>query len=178
MVTPVPTGEPHRQCPSARYPVAITVNEAESNGLVVSSACYGAFISHQGDLNGGVITDTPASVRTANNSMALRFLQEGAVAFIGHTSVSWSIVPDVSEELQNKGDFTIFIPPSKVDNGEQHFVALVFQYVAWHGWHPLDAWRQAKLEYMSTLYPGPGTPKCGEMKAQNDFVYYGLPPVR
>jgi hypothetical protein len=172
------SGEDRKPNGSKTYPVAITVNEADSNGLVISSACYGAFISNQSDLNGGVIPDTPATARTASNSMALRFLQEGAVAFIGHTSSGYSLRPDISQELQNKGDFTIFIPPSNVDSGQQHFVALVFQYVSWHGWHPLDAWRQAKLEYMSTLYPGPGVPRCGEMKAQNDFVYYGLPPVR
>ena len=175
-VTPAPSGPPQRQCPSNHYPEAITINEARSNGLVISSACYGAFISHQGDLS-DVVTDAPKAGRTASNSIALRFLREGAIAFIGHTSVGYSLRPDISEELQNKGDFTIFIPPSNLDGGQQHFVALVFEKVAWFGWHPLDAFRQAKFEYLSTLYPGPGVPRCGEMKAQNDFVYYGLPPT-
>jgi hypothetical protein len=178
-------GVPHTdvwkgQGPQPRdYPVAITVNEAESHGLVVSSACYGAFISHRSDLSEFTPDPNnpwPQDARKANNSVALHFLQSGAFAFIGHTSIGHSATPDISEEVKDLGPFTIYIPPRNIDGGQQHFVALVFEKAAWQGWHPLDAFRQAKWDYMPTLYPGPGVPRCGEKKAQNDFVYYGLPP--
>ena len=62
------------------YPLAFRTNEAASNGIVFSGACYGAYIENK----------TPA------NSICLRFLENGARCFIGSTGISYSW-PDSSE---------------------------------------------------------------------------------
>jgi hypothetical protein len=56
------------------WPVAFTASLAHSQGVVLSGACYGAYI----------IGKVPA------NSISLRFLRSGAKAFIGCTGVHYS----------------------------------------------------------------------------------------
>jgi hypothetical protein len=56
------------------WPVAFTASLANSQGVILSGACYGAYI----------IGKTPA------NSISLRFLRSGAKAFVGSTGIHYS----------------------------------------------------------------------------------------
>jgi hypothetical protein len=56
------------------YPEAFTVQEANSEGVVLSGACYGSYTFG----------------RTPTNSITLSFLESGARAFIGSTGITYS----------------------------------------------------------------------------------------
>jgi len=149
---------------------------------VVSGACYGAYIS------GG---------QTVTDSIALRFLENGAYAFIGSTATTYST--DYAEVEQVKMDeamadtsfdepapvqvggdvvdmifgrrWEIEIPLSPLDRGQQHFDWLVLSGIAHNGLSPLDSYLQAKRKFTELEYQ-----TCGEKKARFSYVYYGLAP--
>ena len=56
------------------YPQAFTVQEASSEGFVLSGACYGSYTFG----------------RTPDNSITLSFLRSGARAFVGSTGITYS----------------------------------------------------------------------------------------
>ena len=58
------------------YPEAFTVQEASSEGIVLSGACYGSYTFG----------------RTPEDSITLSFLRSGARAFIGSTGITYSPV--------------------------------------------------------------------------------------
>ena len=70
-------------------PVALTVAEAESQGVVLSAACYGA-MTHG---------------HTPEDSVALAFLANGSRAFVGSTVITYSYVraPDPSGLISGTG---------------------------------------------------------------------------
>jgi hypothetical protein len=149
-----------RVCPSSRYPTAFNVSQADSRGLVVSAACYGAYI------NGG---QTPA------NSVALNFLQNGAFAFVGSTAMTYSTAPrDYEIELCRDDGFCfpVRIVGDPVSRGHQHMDWGIFKRVSQQQMHPVDAYLSARLEEA-----GLDDPTCGEQKAVHSYVYYGLPPA-
>lgn len=60
--------------PEGGYPIAFTVDQAYSKGVVLTGACHGAYILD----------------RTAEESIALQFLASGARAFVGTTGIHYS----------------------------------------------------------------------------------------
>ncbi len=71
------------------YPVAFTVDEADSQGVVLSGACYGAM----------------TYLHTPEDSVALAFLANGTRAFVGSTVMSYSYVraPDPMDLISGAG---------------------------------------------------------------------------
>lgn len=161
-------GEAEPGKPASSSPlVAFEVATARSRGLVVSEACYGAWIMDD---------QTPA------NSIALAFLRNGAFAFIGSTTMTYSDWPPVEPEpeltvcnrdvlgsvLRTDEECVTFEvnPESPLETGVTKLSGGVFER-ATSGMHPLDAFHLARQEL------GQG---CFDEKHQNAFVYYGLPP--
>jgi hypothetical protein len=58
------------------YPKAFTVDEAKSQGVVLSAACYGAMTYRH----------------TPEDSVALAFLANGSRAFVGSTVITWAYI--------------------------------------------------------------------------------------
>jgi hypothetical protein len=71
------------------YPVALTVDEASTQGVVLSAACYGA-MTHR---------------HTPEDSIALAFLANGSRAFVGSTVITYSYIgaPDPSGLISGTG---------------------------------------------------------------------------
>ncbi|MBN1120365.1 MAG: hypothetical protein JXJ17_04755 [Anaerolineae bacterium] len=149
-----------RVCPSSRYPTAFDVSQADSQGLVISAACYGAYI------NDG---------QTTANSIALNFLQNGAFAFIGSTATTYSTKAQDEEIEMCRDDghcFPVRIVGEPLGRGHQRMDWSIFNKVSQDQMHPVDAYLSAKLEQT-----GLSDPTCGEQKAIHSYVYYGLPPT-
>lgn len=158
------TGEEVGKAPP--YPEAFRYTEARSQGLVVSEACYGAWIQDG---------------QTAANSIATAFLANGAFGFIGSTASTYSPVT-VTESVLTVCSRDIL---SSIFGGDEECVDLAVSFaedpltsdVAGFSWsiferamagtHPLDALFEARQNL------GGG---CPDGKHQNAFVYYGLPP--
>lgn len=75
------------------YPVAFTVAEAESEGVVLSGACYGTYTYN----------------RTPLDSIPLAFLHSGARAFVGATGITysplWTAGPDATGPMRHDAVF-------------------------------------------------------------------------
>jgi len=166
-------------CRGVKYPQAWNANwagGANSQGTIVSGACYGAFIGFTCDQN------FPANhpVRVAD-SIALTYLSHGAEAFIGHTASTYSYVytAEVSWCLPWPFDDVCgtrkTIKDWPVDQGGQAVEWFTLSEIA-KGVHPLDAYAQAKAILGDNLGPGAELFSV-ELKALHSYVYYGLPPA-
>jgi hypothetical protein len=75
------------------YPEAFTVEEAASQGIVLSGACYGGYTFS----------------RTPDNSITLSFLHSGARAFVGSTGITysplWTAGPDPTGPMRHDAVF-------------------------------------------------------------------------
>jgi hypothetical protein len=71
------------------YPVALTVDEADSQGVVLSAACYGAM----------------TYLHTPEDSVALAFLANGSRAFVGSTVMTYAYIraPDPMDLIRWTG---------------------------------------------------------------------------
>jgi hypothetical protein len=119
------------------YPQAFTVAEANSQGIVLSAACYGAYSFN----------------RTPENSISLAFLGSGARAFVGSTSITWSVPED----------------PTRMGALFEHtFLDALSQ-----GRAPLAAFMEAKRQMASFISAGNATAE--DVKTLNEYVYYGKP---
>lgn len=146
---------------AGRYPTAFEVSQADSRGLVISAACYGAYINEG---------------QTASNSIALSFLQNGAFGFVGSTAITYSNRPiDEQRDICNaQGEcLPVTIVGTPMSRGHQQIDWGIFKRVSRERMHPADAYLAAKLDQAAL-----GSPACGETKALHSYVYYGLPPVR
>jgi hypothetical protein len=120
---------------SPKYPEAFEVRLANSQGIVLTGCCYGAYVLG----------------KTADNSIALRFLQAGARAFVGCTGIHYSVLGTVPN-----------------DNG-QLFHSLFWGKVV-GGKAPLQAFFETKREYLDQTAMRPV-----HVKIEHQFVFYGSP---
>lgn len=145
-----------------RFPVAITADGARTSGLVVSEACYGAYLD---------------GLQSSANSVALAFLDVGAFGLIGSTAVTYSSVNPFGNATWKHCDANgqcrsiTLQQGDPLDRGVGAFSWDVLDRVK-AGTHPLDALFEVKQ-----AYPAWDKPTCGEKKALHSFVYYGLPPA-
>jgi hypothetical protein len=129
------------------YPGAFSVTDANSQGIVLTGACYGAYVFN----------------RTPDNSITLAFLASGARAFVGNTGMGyypvWREPPDPPRPM----------PPTR-------FGAL-FEDTFWNaladGKAPLAAFMEAKEALANIAMSGNGTAE--EVKLLSEHVYYGKP---
>jgi len=129
------------------YPEAFSVTEANSQGIVLTGACYGAYTFN----------------RTPENSITLAFLASGARAFVGNTGIGyfpvWTEPPDPPRP----------VPPTR-------FGALfedTFLRALADGKAPLAAFMEAKEAMANLVMSRNGT--AMELKLLSEHVYYGKP---
>jgi hypothetical protein len=132
---------------SPTYPAAFAVSKANSKGVVLTGACYGAYTFG----------------RTPENSITLAFLASGARAFVGSTGISyypiWLVPPDPYRPM----------PATR-------FGALLhdtFLSALAGGKAPLAAFMEAKEAMANIAMSTNGTDM--ELKMVSEYVYYGKP---
>lgn len=129
------------------YPEAFSVAEANSQGIVLTGACYGAYTFN----------------RTPENSITLAFLASGARAFVGNTGMGyypiWIEPPDPPRPM----------PPTRFGAlFEDTFLSALAE-----GKAPLAAFMEAK-EAMANLAMARNATGA-ELKLLSEHVYYGKP---
>jgi hypothetical protein len=111
------------------YPEAFTVDEASSQGIVLSGACYGSYTFW----------------RTPDNSITLSFLESGARAFVGSTGITyspiWTSGPNPTGPMRHDAAF------------HEAFLSAVAG-----GQAPLAAFVEAKQEMADLCRQGDSTP--------------------
>jgi hypothetical protein len=129
------------------YPEAFSVAEANSQGIVLTGACYGAYTFN----------------RTPENSITLAFLASGARAFVGNTGIGyypiWIEPPDPPRPMPPTRWGALF---------EDTFLRALAD-----GQAPLAAYMEAK-ERMANLARS-GNATAAELKLLSEHVYYGKP---
>jgi hypothetical protein len=110
------------------YPEAFTVDEASSQGIVLSGACYGSYTFW----------------RTPDNSITLSFLESGTRAFVGSTGITysplWTSGPNPSGPMRHDAKF------------HEAFLSAVA-----NGYAPLAAFMEAKQEMADLCRQGDST---------------------
>jgi hypothetical protein len=129
------------------FPPAFRVTEAHSQGIVLTGACYGAYVFN----------------RTPEDSIALAFLASGARAFVGNTGMGyypvWIQPPDPPRPM----------PPTRFGAlFEDTFLSALAQ-----GEAPLAAYVKAKEAMANIATSRNGT--AMELKLLSEHVYYGKP---
>jgi len=129
------------------YPAAFSVTEANSQGIVLTGACYGAYTFN----------------RTPENSITLAFLASGARAFVGNTGMGyypvWIEPPDPPRPM----------PPTRFGAlFEDTFLSALAE-----GKAPLAAFMEAKEAMADMAMSRNGTAE--ELKLLSEHVYYGKP---
>lgn len=129
------------------YPEAFSVAQADSRGIVLTGACYGAYTFN----------------RTPENSITLAFLASGARAFVGNTGMGyypvWVEPPDPPRPM----------PPTRFGAlFEDTFLSALAS-----GEAPLAAFMEAKEAMANLAMSGKGTAQ--ELKLLWEHVYYGKP---
>lgn len=129
------------------FPEAFSVTEANSQGIVLTGACYGAYTFN----------------RTPENSITLAFLASGARAFVGNTGMGyypiWIEAPDPPRPM----------PPTRFGAlFEDTFLSALAA-----GKAPLAAFMEAKEAMASIAMSTNGTAE--ELKLLSEHVYYGKP---
>ena len=126
---------------------AMTLRQADAPGsIILSTTCYGSSILRI--VNGKIVR------KTSDDCMALRFLRNGARAFIAPTKVGYiSTTPERCSGLWGK----------------------LFMQHAHKGVTPQRAFMLAKREYAETI-GSPADPT--QFKMCHQMVYFGLPPMR
>jgi len=148
--TPTPSG-------SARHELttALTVNEATTDdevGILLSDACYGAYLDGN---------------QTPGNSIVLRFLRNGAQAFVGFTTMTYSCA-----RYGSFGGNTQLVWTTTCNN--PLFNALYMQRVV-DGEEPLMAYFNAKYDFLDRIGQM-SEDTTQEEKALHASVFYGVPP--
>jgi hypothetical protein len=129
------------------YPEAFSVAEASSQGIVLTGACYGAYVFN----------------RTPEDSITLAFLASGARAFVGNTGMGyypmWIEPPDPPRPM----------PPTRFGAlFEDTFLSALAD-----GKAPLAAFTEAKKAMANIATSASGTAE--ELKLLSEHVYYGKP---
>jgi hypothetical protein len=129
------------------YPEAFSVTQANSQGIVLTGACYGAYTFN----------------RTPENSITLAFLASGARAFVGNTGMGyypvWREPPDPPHPM----------PPTRFGAlFEDTFLSALAE-----GKAPLAAFMEAKEAMANVAMSTNGTAQ--ELKVLSEHVYYGKP---
>jgi hypothetical protein len=110
------------------YPEAFTVDEASSQGIVLSGACYGSYTFW----------------RTPDNSIPLSFLESGVRAFVGSTGITyspmWTSGPNPTGPMRHDAAF------------HEAFLSAVA-----NGYAPLAAFMEAKQEMADLCRQGDST---------------------
>ena len=121
---------------SPKYPAAFKVHQASSRGIVLTGACYGAYVLG----------------KTPDNSIALRFLKSGVRAFVGCTGIHYSVL---GTEPNDNGQLFHKIFWSKVVAGQtplQAFYETKREYLAQTAQRPVNR----KIEHQFVFYGAPG----------------------
>lgn len=129
------------------YPEAFNVTQANSQGIVLTGACYGAYTFN----------------RTPENSITLAFLASGARAFVGNTGMGyypvWIEPPDPPRPM----------PPTRFGAlFEDTFLGALAD-----GKAPLASFVEAKQAMGNLAMSTNGTAE--ELKLLSEHVYYGKP---
>lgn len=141
--------------PAYLYPAVLPHNVPSACGMVVfTGCCWGALtVEHPAGLAG---VDDPIAIRAPERSLALRFLQGGATAFIGCTGAHYS--PD---------------PPGRYHGGAMH-------HAFWRhyqpGGSPAEALHRAKRDFAREIPHGLDEPLMVaiDVKIHRQFTCLGL----
>ena len=119
-----------------KYPEAFNVRLANSQGIVLTGCCYGAYVLG----------------KTPDNSIALRFLKTGVRAFVGCTGIHYSVL---GKEPNDNGQLFHKIFWTKVVAGTEPLQAF---YETKREYLPQTAMRPVhrKIEHQFVFYGSPG----------------------
>ena len=126
------------------YPVAITPNEVPvlKGSCVFSEACYGAWIFK----------------KEKEGSMALKFLSQGSIAFVGSTAIAYGPTEPPSREADLLGKYFL----QNVEKG------VCFG----------DALKNAKIDFAKKMVRTQGFLDADDKKTLLEFQLYGDPSLR